>query len=151
MTSYDEIIDLALVSIEDYRLNKLSVSSPENFQTILDGFMIKGLSSFDNCAKDLDDRNDSERHFNFKLTGMEKDIIADYTVIAWLDKEINDTSQITGMLQNKTEANRFAESNNLRAKMDLRVKRNEDTSAKKSAYALKRTPWKDWAGDNYGL
>ena len=151
MTSYDDIIDLALVSIEDYRLNKLSVNSPQDFKTVLDGFMIKGLSSFDNCAKDLTDRNDTQRQFNFVLSDIEKDILADYTIIAWLDKEINDTGQITGMLQNKNEATRYSEANNLKSKMDLRVIKNEDVSVKKSSYTLRNTPWSDWAGDNYGL
>lgn len=151
MTSYDDIIDLALVSIEDYRLNKLSVNSPQDFKTVLDGFMIKGLSSFDNCTKDLADRDDIKRQFNFILSDIEKDILADYTIIAWLDKEINDTGQITGMLQNKHEATRYSEANNLKSKMDLRVVKNEDVSVKKSNYALRNTPWVDWAGDNYGF
>ena len=46
MTPYDDILDLALVSIEDYRLNKLSKESPEDFKLVLEGFMIRGLSNF---------------------------------------------------------------------------------------------------------
>ena len=36
MTPYDDILDLALVSIEDYRLNKLSTDSPAEFKLILE-------------------------------------------------------------------------------------------------------------------
>ena len=55
-TTYDEIIDLALISIEDYRLNSLFQSSPDKFKIVLEGFLIRGISGFDNCVKDLSDR-----------------------------------------------------------------------------------------------
>ena len=116
MTPYDDILDLALVSIEDYRLNKVAVDSPVDFKLILEGFMVRGLSNFDNCKKDLSDRNDELHRFNIKLDDVEKSIIADWTVITWLDKEINDTRQITSMLQNRNEAHRYSEANNLKAK-----------------------------------
>ena len=119
-TSYDDIIDLALVSIEDYHLNRLAVDSPKDFNIVLEGFMIRGLANFENCKKDLSMRDDSNRVFLCSLTDIEKSIIADYTVIAWLDKEINDTRQITGMMQNNKEAHRYSEANNLNAKINRR-------------------------------
>lgn len=205
-TTYDEIIDLALITIEDYKLNMLAnnVVSEENynliinsetyedyqekcpiqnppidpvtkpefnkikdynydtyndyvegsmnlFKTIMDGFMIRGLPNFDNCTKDLSDRNDEMRSFNFELTDKEKEIIADYTDIMWLDKEINDTRQITAMLQNKNEAHRYSEANNLNAKRERRIQMNEDVSYKKTSYGLRNNNWKDWANNNYGI
>jgi hypothetical protein len=205
-TTYDEIIDLALITIEDYKLNMLAnkvvdetnydliISSPtyedyqnsclqnnpvidpitkpefnkireaeydsyedyvsesmNTFKTIMDGFMVRGLPNFDNCLKDLSDRNDELRQFNFILTDREKEIIADYTDIMWLDKEINDTRQITAMLQNKNEAHRYSEANNLNAKRERRIQMNEDVSYKKTSYGLRNNNWKEWANNNYGL
>lgn len=205
-TTYDEIIDLALITIEDYKLNMLAnnIISEENynlimgsdsyenyqieclkqvppidtvtraeyikikgfnyesydayvedsteiFKTIMDGFMIRGLPNFDNCTKDLSDRDDNARSFNFELTDREKEIIADYTDIMWLDKEINDTRQITAMLQNKNEAHRYSEANNLNAKRERRIQMNEDVSYKKTSYGLRNNNWKEWANNNYGL
>ena len=46
-TTYDEIIDLALMSIEDYRLNNLFKSSPEKFKLVLEGFLVKGIPSYE--------------------------------------------------------------------------------------------------------
>ena len=120
MTSYDDILDLALVSIEDYHLNRLAVDSPKDFNRVLEGFMVRGLANFENCRKDLSDRNDEERVFNCELSEIEKSIIADYTVVAWLDKEINDVRQITGMMQNNKEAHRYSEANNLNSKINRR-------------------------------
>ena len=148
MTSYDDILDLALVSIEDYRLNN---TSPETLRMILEGFMVRGLSNFNNCIKNLSDRNDDNHTFNIELDDYEKSIIADWTVIMWLDKEINDTRQITGMLQNKNEAHRYSEANNLNAKVNHRIQMVEDVKQKQTDYSLKHNDWKGWATGNYGL
>lgn len=147
-TSYDDIIDLALVSIEDYHLNRLAVDSPDDFNIVLEGFMIRGLANFENCKKDLSLRDDSNRAFLCKLSEIEKSIIADYTVIAWLDKEINDVRQITGMMQNNKEAHRYSEANNLNAKVNRRDQLIEQVATKKTTYSLNQSNWLNkWALD----
>ena len=145
-TPYDDIIDLALVSIEDYHLNKLAINSPNDFNIVLEGFMIRGLANFENCNKDLSQRNDKDRLFKVKLDEIEKSIIADYTVISWLDKEINDVRQITGMMQNQKEAHRYSEANNLNAKVHRRDQLMEQVATKKTTYSLNKVDWLNkWA------
>lgn len=145
-TPYDDIIDLALVSIEDYHLNKLAIDSPNDFNIVLEGFMIRGLANFENCNKDLSQRSDKDRLFKVKLNGIEKSIIADYTVISWLDKEINDVRQITGMMQNQKEAHRYSEANNLNAKVHRRDQLMEQVATKKTTYSLNKVDWLNkWA------
>ncbi|MBQ3420539.1 MAG: hypothetical protein IJH34_02485 [Romboutsia sp.] len=141
MTSYDDILDLALVSIEDYHLNRLSVDSPKDFNIVLESFMVRGLANFENCKHDLSNRNDEERVFNFELSEIEKSILADYTVIAWLDKEINDVRQITGMMQNNKEAHRYSEANNLNAKINRRNQLIEEVATKKTTYSFSKSNW----------
>ena len=145
-TPYDDIIDLALVSIEDYHLNKLAIDSPNDFNIVLEGFMIRGLANFENCNKDLSQRSDKDRLFKVKLDEIEKSIIADYTVISWLDKEINDVRQITGMMQNQKEAHRYSEANNLNAKVHRRDQLMEQVAIKKTTYSLNKVDWLNkWA------
>ena len=147
-TSYDDIIDLALVSIEDYHLNRLAVASPKDFNIVLEGFMVRGLANFENCRQDLSDRDSSARVFNCALTEIEKSIIADYTVIAWLDKEINDVRQITGMMQNNKEAHRYSEAKNLNAKINRRNQLIEEVATKKTTYSFSKSNWLNkWALD----
>ena len=145
-TPYDDIIDLALVSIEDYHLNKLAIDSLNDFNIVLEGFMIRGLANFENCNKDLSQRSDKDRLFKVKLNEIEKSIIADYTVISWLDKEINDVRQITGMMQNQKEAHRYSEANNLNAKVHRRDQLMEQVATKKTTYSLNKVDWLNkWA------
>lgn len=147
-TSYDDIIDLALVSIEDYHLNRLAVDSPDDFNIVLEGFMVRGLANFENCKKDLSLRDNDRRVFLTKLSEVEKSIIADYTVIAWLDKEINDVRQIVGMMQNNKEAHRYSEANNLNAKRSRRDQLMEQVATKKTVYSLNQSNWLNkWALD----
>ena len=147
-TSYDDIIDLALVSIEDYHLNRLAMDSPDDFNIVLEGFMVRGLANFENCKKDLSLRDNEKRVFLTKLSEVEKSIIADYTVIAWLDKEINDVRQIVGMMQNNKEAHRYSEANNLNAKRSRRDQLMEQVATKKTVYSLNQSNWLNkWALD----
>ena len=136
-TTYDEIIDLALISIEDYRLNSLFQSSPDKFKIVLEGFLIRGISGFDNCVKDLSDRDDDLRQFNCDLDDTEKNILADYLVIAYLDQQILDRRQITGMMQNKNEANRYSEANLLKEKQALKVAMIENVNNYQTIYDLR--------------
>ena len=145
-TPYDDIIDLALVSIEDYHLNKLAIDSPNDFNIVLEGFMIRGWANFEKCNKDLSQRSDKDRLFKVKVDWIEKSIIADYTVISWLDKEINDVRQITGMMQNQKEAHRYSEANNLNAKVHRRDQLMEQVATKKTTYSLNKVDWLNkWA------
>ena len=151
MTSYDDIIDLALLSIQDYRLNKLAIDDPAQFKLVLEGFMVRAIPHFDNCMKDLSDRDDEARVFNVSLTDEEKSIIADWTVIMWHDKEIADTRQITAMLQNNKEAHRYSEANLLDKKQSLRVQKREDVGQRQTSYGYRNNDWKSWAEGNYGI
>ena len=196
MTSYDERIDLALISIEDYRLNRLAVYIDEDnynilvnsadyetyvttceengiiattkkeynkikdndysdyedyvsdslstLETTLEGYMIRGLPNFNNCKNDLSLRDDDNKTFKVNLTDLEKSIIADYTVLMWLDKNINDTRQITGMLQNKNEARRYSEANLLKEKMNTRIEMRENINKKQLDYSFKNLDCKKW-------
>ncbi len=140
-TTYDEIFDLALVQIEDYHLNRLAEDSPEDFEIVMEGFMVRGLPNFENCRKDLTARDSVCKKFDVVLSDIEKSIIADYTSIAWLDKEINDVRQITGMIQNNKEAHRYSEANNLNAKVTRRDQLMEQVATKKTTYSLQQSKW----------
>ena len=50
MTTFDDIIDLALVKVNDYRLTKLYKQSEADFQTYVDGFLISAIPSFVACV-----------------------------------------------------------------------------------------------------
>ena len=150
-TPYSDVIDLALVTIRDYKLDALYNQSPTDFAIYMEGFMMKAIPYFTNCLKDLSDRNETSKQFNETLGDDEIGILSDYTLCEWLKSEIFDTRQITGMMQNKKEGNRYSEANLLDKKIILKQTLLEDLDHRQTSYGLKNTPWSEWAVGNYGV
>lgn len=97
-TSFDSIIDLALIVIDDYKLDKLLNQSQDGFQTYCDGFLISAIPNFFRCKQDLSyDAN--TRTFVSDLTNLEQSILADFWVIQWFTKEVQDATSIANVLQ----------------------------------------------------
>lgn len=97
-TSFDDIIDLALIEINDYKLDKLFNKSQDGFQTYCDGFLISAIPNFFRCKQDLSyDAN--TRTFVSDLTNLEQSILADFWVIQWFTKEVQDATSIANVLQ----------------------------------------------------
>ena len=150
-TLYSTIIDIALVTIRDYKIDKLFNLSPTDFETYMTGFLIKAIPKFTNCVQDLTDRNDTTRQFNVTLTDVEIGILSDFLLLEWLDSEIYDIRQITGMLQNGKEAHRYSEANLLDKKILLRTTTRESLDVRQTAYSISNTDWTGWAGGDYGI
>ena len=60
-TSFDSVIDMALVIIRDYKLDALYDTDTESFNLILQGYMLKALPKFEvssvkSLAYDLENR-----------------------------------------------------------------------------------------------
>ena len=130
-TSFDEVIDLGLVLVDDYKLNKLYTNSPEGFYKFCDGILIKSIPNFVNCNQSLDyivnySENPPVREFVNTLTMYEKDILADYWALEWFTRETQVASRINAALQNSGSFKSHSEAMNLKAKESylngLRVK-----------------------------
>ena len=142
-TTFDEIHDLTLLVIQDFKLNDLYDSSPTNFNTTMDGLLIRSLADFTNCQQDLTDYTLSTRTFNIVLTLVEKSILSKLQVITWLDSKILDVMQLQNWL-NDTDFKTFSSAQNLKAKMDAREILREEVSQSMTSYGLSATPWTDW-------
>jgi len=150
-TPYNDVIDLALVTIRDYKLDQLYDKSPTDFEIYMQGFMKKGIPYFTNCLKNLFLRNEIAKEFDETLDYDEIGILSDYTILEWLKTEIYDVRQITGMMQNGKEAHRFSEANLLDKKILLKATTIEDLNQKKTDYGIKHINWTSWAGGDYGI
>jgi hypothetical protein len=84
MTSFVEIYDLAMLTIEDYRLNALAKKDEQAFKTYLRGKLTSGVSEFMGCLTSLDTTVvDVEYYFVNDLSSKEKSIIAKTIVYKW--------------------------------------------------------------------
>lgn len=109
----------------------------QEFLSLIDSYLLVNVHKFDNCTK-LEGNIDTEkREINADLTIEEINILAKFSVITWMDKEINDTTQITAMIQDKETAHRYSEAALLDAKKNMKNVWTEDVMADKSNYGTK--------------
>jgi hypothetical protein len=127
-TPFDEVYDLAMMVIRDYKLDYLYENDPEIFYNQLEAWLIKAISMFDGCVTSLDYDLDKHR-FIEKLSLKEKNILSEYIVILWFESNTNVTEQITLLLQGR-DRKTTSEASNLKAKMQylntLREKVRQD-------------------------
>ena len=74
-TSFDTVIDLALVTVDDYKLGKLIKQSEDEFNTYVDGFLIAAIGDFDRNIRPI--TYDAEvRTFSIELSQEEIEILS---------------------------------------------------------------------------
>ena len=113
-TSFDNIEDLALVTVNDYKLLNLYNKNKDQFNQWVDGFLISAVPNFFQCRQSLD-YDLANREFTSDLTNVEISILADLWVIEWLTREVQNSAQIqlklivAGSFQFNSEAQNLKE------------------------------------------
>ena len=120
-TLFNEVIDLALIIVDDYKLNKYYIQNPEGFYKHCDGLLIKAIPNFTVCRQSLEYTVDYDvdppiREFVNILSMYEKDILADYWAVEWLKRETQKASAINTRLQNSGSFRTHSEAQNLKSK-----------------------------------
>ena len=136
MTSFDDIIDLALVEVNDYRLTKLYKNqSIDDFNTYVDGFLVSAIPLFTKCKQSLD-YDLQERVFISNLNSMEKSILAKLWVLQWYRKDNQTYALYRQHLQNSGSFKNHSESQNLKENSTYADKLMEDVDRLMVAYQL---------------
>lgn len=135
MTSFDEIIDLALVTVNDYRLSKLAEQGEENFNTYVDGFLISSIPYFPECRQSLD-FDAEQRQFESDLTNLEKSILANLWVIQWYARDNQTYALYRQHLQSASSFKNHSESQNLKENSIYLDKLREELDRQKISYQL---------------
>lgn len=136
MTSFDEIIDLALVTVNDYRLSKLlNEQGEDEFNTYVDGFLISAIPYFSECRQSLD-FDMEEREFSADLTTLEKSILANLWIIQWYSRDNQTYALYRQHLQAASSFKNHSESQNLKENSTYLDKLREELDRQKIAYQL---------------
>lgn len=135
MTSFDDVIDLALVTVNDYRLSKLITQGVADFNTYVDGFLISAIPFFPECRQDLS-YNLDERTFNSDLTMLEKSILANLWIIQWYSRDNQTYALYRQHLQAASSFKNHSESQNLKENSTYLDKLREELDRQKVAYQL---------------
>lgn len=98
MTPFDKVIDLALITVDDYKLLKLYNQSEVGFKKWCDGFLISAIPNFFRCRQSLE-YDTITREFVSDLTTTEISILADLWIIEWFNRETQNSVSINALLQ----------------------------------------------------
>lgn len=133
MTSFDDVIDLALVTVNDYRLSKLATQGIVEFNTYVDGLLISAIPLFPECKQDLS-YNLDERTFDSDLTNLEKSILANLWIIQWYARDNQTYALYRQHLQATSSFKNHSESQNLKENSIYLDKLREELDRQKVAY-----------------
>lgn len=134
-TSFDTVIDLALITVDDYKLRKLWSQNQQGFTTYCDGFLLKAVPNFDRCRTDLT-YNATTRTFINDLSNKEISILADLWAIEWFTKETQNSAQLQLKLKNSGSFTFNSEAQNLKEKSSYLDRLREKVSQKIVDYQL---------------
>lgn len=147
-TDYTDIFDLFMMNIKDWKLESLFNTSPDDFENVLQGYMVVSLPKFTNCNQSLA-RNDSTKQFTETLSEQNKNIIASLMVEKWLEREVQDIRQMALHVQDR-DFKSYAEANNLKEKSAHWSKILELNSQALVDYSLNdRELWANWISGNF--
>lgn len=111
-TPFTAIYDLALIVIEDYRINKLASANKEAFYNYMRGFLVSGMSEFTGNLQSLDYISQQETdiqtgetstvyYFVNTLTSKEQSILAKTIVYKWATRQVQDYTKFNPPLNVK--------------------------------------------------
>lgn len=145
-TSFSEIIDMALITIQDYKLDNLYSEDPDSFESITQAFLLKGLPQFTNCKTPLT-YDLSTQSFSNDLKPIEISILADLWVAEWFAWHVQNVTQFENKMT-PSDFKHFSESQNLREKSEYLDRLREKFNQKMIDYDLKHFDWSSWGGGN---
>lgn len=149
-TKFEEIYSLFLSSIQDYSIRNLFIYDIDVAQEMVEYFLLKAIPKFRNCQKNLQDINTECKNFNCKLDLEEKVILSDLMILSWMDRVVNDITQMNLSLDDN-DFKHYSEERNLREKSMYADRIREKVSQEMVNYGLYRTPFSQWAVGNYGI
>lgn len=114
-TSFDTIIDLALTLIDDYALINLYNQNQQKFFTVCDSYLIAAVPNFTRCKQSLS-YDATLRQFDNELTDLEISILADYWILAWFEKQTQDSKKFNALLQSSGSFKSHSAAQNLKEK-----------------------------------
>jgi hypothetical protein len=146
-TPFSTIFDDFLTLVNDYRLTALYDSSLVDFETYLTSWLDYSIAEFYNCDQVLT-YDSTTKLFTVDLTTKNQLILARIMVKYWLQKEVQDVTQMSIHLQDR-DFHTFSESQNLTAKSNHLNTVKEDVSQTLVNYGLDTVDWATWFTGTY--
>ena len=140
-TTFNEIYDFFMTTINDYRLVALYNSSQTDFQTYLSAWLIQSIPEFTNCDQSL---SYSSSSFTETLSQKNINILVLLMKKKWFEKELENVLQMTNVVQDR-DFKMYSQANNMKEKRERLITLQEEVSQKLVDYGLEYSvDWANW-------
>jgi hypothetical protein len=146
-TTLSEVYDLFMLTVTDYRLNHLFDASQYEFENYLQAWLEFAITEFHICNQDLNFDNDTKT-FPDTLTRENKVILATLMMKYWLQKNVNDITQMNLHVTDR-DFRVASEAMNLREKAIYLNHVKETCSQMLSDYGYKHNDWDSWLEQDF--
>lgn len=141
-TKFNDIIETALISIQDYKLNNLYDDNPDDFEAITNAFLVRGVPLFTNCKKSLS-YSVEKQSFDSDFTPLEISILADLWVYEWFDWHVQNVTQFENSMT-PSDFKHHSKAENLKQKSEYSDKLREKYNQKLVDYGIQNLNESDW-------
>lgn len=142
MTAFSTIEDLALVTIQDYKLDSLYKSNPTDWETFIAGFVVRASLLFDNSRVDLSYDLDT-LSFNANLGNSEILVLVYLFIQMWIERVQQKLSDLVPTMT-PSDAKRTGISTVMKERQEMLNQMREKTSQLMVDYGKNSVNWQDW-------
>lgn len=142
MTAFSTIEDLALVTIQDYKLDSLYKSNPTDWETFIAGFVVRASLLFDNSRVDLSYDLDT-LSFNANLGNSEILVLVYLFIQMWIERVQQKLSDLVPTMT-PSDAKRTGISTVMKERQEMLNQIREKTSQLMVDYGKNSVNWQDW-------
>lgn len=136
LTDFEEIYDLAKVTMIDYKLDNLALRDYDAFLTYFRSLLTTGMTEFFGCLSSLDyTKVDDKWYFTSDLSQLEKNILAKTIVLKWWEQHIQDVVVFQPHMSSKN-FKQLQESQSLKQKSEYKDKLHEELGRDITNYQL---------------
>lgn len=146
-TNTSEIYDLFMMTVTDYRLLDLFSTSETDFENYLQSFLEFAIVDFGVCNQSLE-YDENTKEFPVTLSRENKVILATLMMKFWLQKVVNDITQMNLHITDR-DFKVASEAQNLREKSTHLNMVKEQCSQLLNDYAYKKVEWSDWYNQSF--
>jgi hypothetical protein len=138
-TPFSDVNLLFLSQVNDRELEKIEeISLDENLQL----WMMSAIGFFSNCRQDLSDFDLETSQFNIDLTPHEKQILAKFMVVVYMDTQLIKDDLLKSALNSK-DYRTYSPANQIKALIEIKSKINSEANTLMSRYSYSIKNLKD--------
>lgn len=148
-TPFSTIEDLALVTIQDYKLDALYKANPADWETFVAGFVARASLLFANSAIDLS-YDLTAKAFNNDLGNAEINILVYLFIQMWLERTAQNLSQKMATMT-PSDAKRTNLPTTLKEQQYALDAIREKTTQLMTDYSYDKNAWSSWLNGDFGV